>query len=485
MSDILLIYPRPTLDSPLQELALGIMYLGATLEENGFDVTYIDERFDDEKDIYEAVRNGVKAVGVSAMTGYQLVRTEEIFKKVRGIDPSIFTIMGGVHPSLLPEECLKEPFVDFVVIGEGEETLLELMQAIKDKKPFDKIESVGWKKPSGEGDEIRINNPRKFIDPAEYVYPLTPTNKRYFVTAAKTGELSLPTSRGCPHRCRFCYNMVFNRKTWRPIPVDVFEKHLTRLLDDLKDVPFKHMFLLDDNISRNKARIKTIGKILTERNITWHSSIRPEYITEEMATLLDRSGCRGLLLGIESGSNRVLNEVIRKDLPNGVDDIKTCANHLSKTRIQAIYSFMCNIPSETSKDLRESMDLADWISRTDPKGRLSFYVYAPYPGTELYQEALSSGFKEPKNFGDWAKITLSNDQNPIAENIYYIAGLHFRGGKGDRTDQNFPGIQRLKIALFESLVHLRWRSRFFKFFGLEKAIIKRLLENASRRVRNN
>lgn len=479
--DMLLIYPRPTLDSPLQELALGIMYVGANLEKAGFNVEYYDERFDDVQTVWDMLASGgVKAVGVSAMTGYQLKRTEEFFTEIKKKYPAVKKILGGVHASLLPEQSLRNDFVDIVTIGEGEETTLELMRAITDgKTDYSGIKGIGWKKDG----KITLNPLREFIDPKDIIYPLTAKNRKYFEIAAKTGEISFPTSRGCPHKCRFCYNLVFNRRTWRPIPIELFEEQFNRLMKDLSHVKFDNIFLLDDNIGRGKARLLAIKKLMEKHGLTWHTSIRPEYLDEETSRLLDDGNCRSLLLGIESGSDRVLKDVIGKDLPRGVEDIKQCARNLSKTGIGAIYSFMYGLPTETAQDRRASFDLADWIARTDPNARISFYVYAPYPGTDLYREAVKSGFHEPKSFEEWSNVTLSSSKDDIAENVYYIAGLNFRGKKGDRTDQNFPGWHRLKIMPFELLIKLRWRLRFFRFFGFEKKAIKFLLERASARVR--
>jgi len=475
--DCLLVYPRPTRDSPLQEVALSIFCLGAYLEKRGFNVEYVDERFDPPKRLQELSKKAF-SIGVSTMTGFQLIRTKRILLKAKKDNPEIISIVGGVHPTLLPKQCIEQKFIDFVVMREGEETLYELLTELKKKKKeqdFSKIRGLVWKK----GKKYFINPPRPFMKTDEIPFPLTKKSKRYFEISGRVGELSYQTSRGCPHNCNFCYNQVFNKSKWRPLPIKKIKREIGLLK---KQIKFKEMMLIDDNIGPSIERIKEIGRIMRKHRIKWHANIRCNYINDKVARILEKGNNESVLLGVESGSDRILKEVINKGYPRGVEDIKRCARALGKTKIRGIYSFMCNIPTETKEELRMSMKLADYIDKVDPNARISFYVYAQYPGTALYKYAIKHGYKEPKTFEEWSKITLS-EANPLAENIYYISGLRFRGKKGDRTDQNFPGWRRLKILPFEILCRIRWKLRFFTFFALEKAIIKYLIQKASQRVR--
>ena len=470
----MLVYPRATEDSPKKQPALSIFYPGAMLEKNGFVVEYIDERFDDVKLIVDLAKKNPLAIGVSAMTGFQLAEAKRILNTIKRINPCIITIMGGVHASLLPESTLSEDFVDFVIAGEGEETLLDLITQLKGDKGFHSVKGLFWKQDG----HVVANDPRPFMDAASIPFPLTAKTRPYFKIAAQAGEMMYPTSRGCPHRCTFCYNQVFNRGRWRPFPLDKWEQEMDRLVHELD---FNRMETGDDNIGRSKKRIRRIGEIMRRHNIVWDTDMRPEYIDEEMINILEKGECSTIFMGIESGSERILQDIIHKDLPNGVEDLKRCSRLLGKSGIRGIYSFMCNIPTENNGELAASMSLADYIEERDPKARISFYVYAPYPGTYLYDTALKNGFKEPQSIDEWSKITLSNTTNARSESLYYISGLRFRGKKGDNTDRNFPGIIRLLILPFELIAHLRWRLRLLSFYKIEKIIVKSLFKWASQR----
>lgn len=311
-TDCVLVYPEANPESPTRWIALSIFYPGALLEQNGFEVEYVDERHDGRKKTVDLLKKNPMCTGVSSMTGFQLKETVAIFKKTKEINPGIYTILGGVHGSLLPDQCIKESFVDFVIVGEGEKTLLELVTQLKGDKDFASIDGLVWKK---DGKIIR-NNPRAPMNLAELPFPYSPKMKRYYRIAAKSGQISFPTSRGCPHGCTFCYNTTFNNRRWRPVPLDKYEKELNILASEFK---FKHMIVGDDNIGADLKRVSAICQILKKIGVTWYSDIRCDYITEEFAKTIEDGGCTSLFMGVESGSERVLNEVIQKGYRRGLE----------------------------------------------------------------------------------------------------------------------------------------------------------------------
>lgn len=467
--ECVLAYPIPTKDSPTKGPALSIFYPGAMLEQNGLNVEYFDERFDKFDEFISLVKKDPLCVGISSMTGHQLVGSKRLFETVKKINPNIYIIFGGVHPSILPEQCIKEPYIDFVVVGEGEKTLLELITTIKNKGDMHKVDGIWWK----DNGKIVENKRREFMNPSEWPFPMTPKNKKYFKIAADRNELMFQSARGCPWNCSFCYNKLFNRGTWRQMPIDKFENELNILFKEFK---FKHIYLNDDNLGSDMERVKRIAEFLHNSGHGWSTGVRCSDIDDELAKLLDENGCDEILLGVESGSDRILRKIINKGYPKGTEDVRNCARSLSKTKIRGRYNFMSGVPTESKKDIHKSMDLADWIHKMNENALFCFDAYAPYPGSRLYKEALKTNFKEPQSLEEWSKITLSNETVPVAQNLYYITALRFRGKKGDITSRNFPGLRRLLILPFEISAHIRWRTRFLSFYGLEKAVVKRLFE---------
>lgn len=469
--DAILVYPNPTQISPIKGTAMSIFYPGSLAEQRGFNIRYFDERFDSDEYLINLVKNNeVLSIGISTMTGFQITGTLRIMRLVKKINPRVKIILGGVHPSLLPEQCMLEPSVDFIVMGEGEITFVELLAALRGNGDFGGILGLSWR----DNGRIVINPPRPFMNPAELPFPLTEKNRKYFKIAADSDNFFYFSSRGCPHQCRFCYNLSFNNRTWRSVPIEKFESEIDILY---KEFGFHVLFLNDDNIGSSKQRLREIVRIMNKHNISWGTCIRCDQIDDEVGEIISRTDCDRLLLGIESGSGRVLNEIIGKKYALGVQSIKNCSIILNKYRLNGVYSFMCGIPGETDKELMQSLDLADWIHKHDEKSRISFHVYAPYPGTQLFEVAFRKLYKEPKKMEEWREIHLSSSLNPLMENYYYISGLNFRR---DVTAKNFPGLKRLLILPFEILIRIRWKARFFRLFAVEKRIVKFLIREATR-----
>jgi radical SAM superfamily enzyme YgiQ (UPF0313 family) len=469
--DCLLVYPEPTQDSPSIYPAFSIFYVGASLERAGYDVEYIDLRFDPQSRLSKALTKNPLCVGVSSMTGYQLEGAIEVLKKVKNHNPDIKTTLGGVHPSLLPRQCLQERFVDFVVVGEGEETACELMNYLKNhRNDFQTINGLAWKK----NGDIIINQPRPPIKPDRWIFPLNDKTKRYFRIAIKGGSMVILSSRGCWRRCGFCYVQAFHKRKWRPMPIDKFEKELNMYLSELS---FNTASLGDENIGKKFNRIEGLSRVLREHAIEWHTGISCDCISKEIIKTMEWGGCKSFEVGVESGSPRVLNDVICKDYVEGVATIKKSVKIIAKSDISPMYSFMAGLPTETKAELKMSMDLADWIKKVDDKARASFFVYTPYPETPMYKMAIQEGFDPPKNMQDWSKFSLSHALNPKIENLYYIAGLTFRK---DNIKRNFPGVYRLKIMPFEFTAYARWKTRLLDHY-LAKSMVKNIIKKAVER----
>ncbi len=468
MIDCVLVYPIPSKDSPAKGPALSIFYVGAMLEKEGFEVEYVDERFDNPNRVFDLIKTRPLCVGVSAMTGVQLLEAQRILKQTKAIDPGIYTVLGGVHPSLLPYQCINEESVDIVCIRDGEYTMVELVNKLKNGDSLESVDGILWKKDG----EVILNKERPLSNPDDLPTPLTKKTKRYYRIAAEAGQVRILSSRGCPHNCSFCFNQVYNFRRWRAMSIEKFEEELQILTSELK---INNIILGDDDIGKNMGRLQRICDLLRAKGLAWHTGIRCDYISKELARMLDDGGCRSLFLGTESGSDRILNDIIGKQYRNGTEDIRTCAKNLSETSISGMYSFMCGIPTETRQELEMSMKLADWIAETDKKARISFYVFAPYPGTRIYQLAVQEGFREPKTIEEWSRLTLSSATDPVLENLYYISGLTFRK---DKTSQNFPGWKRLLIKPFELTASCRWKTRLINYY-CEKPLVKYLINRVA------
>lgn len=327
------------------------------------------------------------------------------------------------------------------------------------------------------GDEAE---PRPSVHgPGKCAVPDDSGQQCFYEIAARTGHVSYFTMRGCPFRCSFCYNLAFNKRKWRSLPMERLEEDLRRVR---REVPFDHVYFVDDYVGHRVERLRDLASTMNRIQLTWHSSIRVNDISAETVKILADGNCRLMLLGVESAAEDVQQGILVKDYRQGIDDVRRCVTSIARTNITPLYSFMYNVPGETSEQLKESCELAEWIHRTDRRARIGFYAYTPYPGTPLYNQALQSGFRPPSRLEGWGQMSLSNDLNPKLRDLYYIAGLRFRGRKGDRTDENFPGLQRLRILPFEAISRMRWRMRSFVYTDYERRMVTNMIEHATCRA---
>jgi anaerobic magnesium-protoporphyrin IX monomethyl ester cyclase len=403
MADVILFRPK-FLDYSVEALPIpwGLLYVGSSLSESGYSVRIIDELTHSnwKNTILDELKNRPKLVGISAMTGKQIKYGLQFsaFIKERSSVPIIW---GGVHPSIFPEQTLQNKHVDFIAQGESEETILEFMQHLDGKKDIKGLKGIGFK----EKDTIHINKKRPFsnldnlprldysqIDVERYI------GKRF--DSQRSFELC--TSRGCPHQCRFCYNLNYYQNRWRPLSVDKIFNHLYEIIDTYQ---IDGLTWREDNFFVDRKRAQKIAERIIEEKIkiNWHADCRIDYINgydDSFIALLKKSGCHTLTLGAESGSNRIL-EHINKGITR--EQILRAKEKLSRHGIYQNYHFMMGLPGETDEDIKKTIDLIYTLMHKNKYfGDICGpSLYTPYPGTALYGESLKKGFEPPEILEGW------------------------------------------------------------------------------------
>lgn len=382
------------------ELPIALIYLAWALEKKGFPVEIFDMRLDSMQKI---TRADYLFVGISSMTGISLREGLKLAQHIRTLNPACPLVWGGVHVSLLPEQSLSHPLVDIVVRGEGEMTVQELATALEQGRDLAGIPGLSFKQ---QGRPVHNPN-REFMDldtiDLELPYHLVEI-QRYSLDA-----IPVHTSRGCPFRCGFCYNLAFNQRTWR-------KKSAQRVVDEIDYLVKKFgnrkiSFGLEDEFFIDVQRVKEICRGLVDRNlqVRWYSFCRFnsfQKVDEELLALLEKSGCAQLAFGAESGSERIREEVIHKDIK--LDWILAATERLSKTRVEEVVSFMSGLPTETEADLEATFGLIDRLARLNPSIYLNGVVlYTPFPGTPLYEKVTRDyGYRSPESLEAWADFGI-------------------------------------------------------------------------------
>ena len=375
---------------------LGPLYLATALTKNGFGAKIIHRKAEEiEAVISEIESYRPDLVGMSVFTGYNNIAYAELCRKLKNRGYKI--VLGNAHPSLLPEDSLREDYVDFVVMGEGEETLVELMQNFGDESKYSSILGLGWK--DGEG-RIFINPERNFIanlddylidwsliNVEDYLIPYFFKFKRVF---------TVTTSRGCPFNCQFCYNQVFNKRRWRAHSPEKVIENLKPLIEKFK---IDGIRFFDDNFFVNKERA---FKIVNALGLPYFAEARVEFVDEEFVRRLKESKCQEVMFGFESGSDRILSEVVKKGTTT--KEIIRAVTLFKDTGMVASGSFVFGFPTETAEEYKETMKFIVKLLEINKNLAFTCGWYLPFPGTGLYDKAKELGFVPPARIEDWEKF---------------------------------------------------------------------------------
>jgi radical SAM superfamily enzyme YgiQ (UPF0313 family) len=442
---------------------LSLLPLAGTLKDAGYRVEIFDARRRDYKtlDLKDTL-----CVGITVITGSQINHALAISRFIRKTNTKIPIVWGGVHPSMLPIQTAENKFVDIVVKGEGELTLLELVKALEKNKSLQHIQGITYR----EHGKTRDNPARPFMDFNKAALP--PYELLKDISTYEKGFVHIQTSRGCPHNCGFCYNKNFNKYSYRYKNVD---RVLFEIEWAIKNLGAKHVHFDEDNFFVIPDRVKKICEDIIRKklNITWSTTCRLDYFSrygKDFLKLLRASGCKSLAFGGESGSQRIL-DYVKKDI-TAEQTIKAIEN-ARDCDIVPILSFVCGFPTETKKDTRMTLDLISKLMRINKKFSTNgIFVFTPYPGTPLFEEAVKHGFKEPKSLEEWGKCYFGD-----------TAQTPWLSGKYEKYIRNVSGVGYLLFSLpnpnfkvsidyflkyalrfvLHALANMRFKLRFFDF----------------------
>lgn len=448
---ILLIYPGTGLDIRAVSvfLPLSVTFLAAALERAGFEARILDLRIEKNraKKLREELARKPLYVGISAMTGRQLHGGLEAARLARRFSPGTPLVWGGIHPSILPEETLQNPLVDLVVTGRGEGPAVEIArrialggeEALRGRVIAAEPEKTGT---AGTGASLEI--------PGNWQNYLTP------VVGAARG-LAYVSSRGCPHRCTYCYNRAVNRSRWSGDSAD----SVIEYLKNQARLGIEGVIFFDDNFFVSRERVRKIAEAIVELGLRLKikADCRADYLVEydeDFLKLLKRAGFELLYIGAESGSDRML-EMMRKDVT--VAQMREANRRLARVGIRPHYSFMAGLPGEEIEDMRATMALMLKLKEEHPGAHLSpVKAYVPYPGTALFDAAVAAGFKAPRSLEEWSRCNwgsrrrawLDREKGRFVEKMTYVSlGL-------DTSSVELSGMDRNGFATWG----------FLKFAGL-------------------
>ena len=387
-------------------LPLSVMLPAASVMAAGTPATVIDQRVDPDwrKSVASAARSGPIFFGISAMTGPQIgwgLRAAEI---VREVAPEVCIVWGGTHPTVLPSETLADDRVDSVVKGRGVKVAVDLVGALSNggagRVRDSVIEQPASERPPG----CTLRQPTVNYERYDWKRYVTPV-------VGQTEGLAHVTSRGCPHRCRYCYNRSVNRSKWRGEPAEDVIADIERL----SALGMRAVLFFDDNFFASLPRVRKVAEGIVAKglDIEIKADCRADYILkydDDFMRLLRRAGFRVLYIGAESGSDRVL-DMVHKDVT--VAELLAANRRLASAGIAPHYSFMAGLPDETERDMRATVRLMLRVKRENPAALMSpIKGYTPYPGTELFEKTVAMGFEPPKTLDGWSRFNWNGAPRP-------------------------------------------------------------------------
>jgi len=375
--DVLLINARSWERVP-SYIPNGLCYMSSILRDEGIKVG-IHDRNVDRTDIKQVIADKKSRIyGISVLTGKVILDAIDISVAIRQVCPDAIIVWGGLHPTLFPEAVLRENYVDYIVMGEGEYPFFEFTKGILSNTLNRKeIKNLGYK---NEG-RIVLNEIRPFIDMEKLPFPawdLLPDMKNYFLLRSYGRRaVNLNTSRGCPHNCSFCYNAGVNNRRWRGMSA---EKVVAQIEHLCKEYGIDSVFFHEDNFDANKKRVIRYCNLLLEKKIKirWEHFSKVNYADGEQLRLEKKAGCALISYGLESGSDRIL-KIIHKDQTR--EDVKKAIDLCRKAGIAAAVSTIIGYPMEERQELDETLSLLKEIKVQNVFPQ----IFNPYPGSELFK----------------------------------------------------------------------------------------------------
>jgi len=413
---ILLVSPASRVWNSRRHIHMGLGYLAGSIRAAGYPVQLYDGEVEDEPLADLLAREHFDVVGISSPTPliYEAWKAAETAKAHGAV-----TILGGPHLTLMPQESMERPEVDLVVRGEAEDTIIEILHALEADpgRPMDGpagprlFTHPAWRDILGlsyrnEAGEV-VHNPnrplRKDLDnlpwPAYDLFKI----ERYTNLQPLTDGLdpharayTLLTSRGCPYQCIYCSKPITGH-TWRPRQPAEVVKEWAYLVRELGAT---EIGVTDDVWNLDVERAKEICRLLIREKlnhvpwITIHGMRAPQ-TDLELFQLMKAAGCKRVGFGVESGSQRVLDFIKKKQT---IEEVRQAFANARAAGLETMGFFIFGLPTETEETMDETIQLA---LELDPDLG-NFMIAAPYPGTELYEMVRTQGRLLTNDWGDFA-----------------------------------------------------------------------------------
>jgi len=409
---ITLINPRLKTWSPNIYPPLGLCYIASSLEQAGHNIDILDmnsQKVSDKALVKHVEQSDMVGIGGLVTEYGEVVRLVKVIKEA---DENKIVVLGGPLATTHSDELLATSKADVAVVGEGEKTIVELVDAIKQGSSRELIKGIVYQ----DGDRVVVHPPRDpetdldhISHPARHLLDMGRYSTHHFKTfgvhkVPKMKSTTIISSRGCPYRCSFCFHGLHGYKWRARSPKDI----ISEMQELREDYDVRGFVFNDDTFVVNKKRVLDFCSLLRKElpDVVWYCNGRVNLMDEEMIQAMAKSGCVGIAYGIESGNQAILDSVHKQITLEQVERVTALTK---KYGIHTTGYMMVGILGDTKQTIQETLDFAKKLD-------LDFYgfgITSPIPGTEMYTEAVKKGLvDEDKRLEDWsfhAQMNLTED----------------------------------------------------------------------------
>jgi radical SAM superfamily enzyme YgiQ (UPF0313 family) len=449
---VLLFYPenhvRGTVLPPY-----SLLYIAKALQRAGHTPVIVDGRFEDKK-LVEAELSSSDLFAVSAGMNMQFATSLPFAKMAQEYGTPV--LMGGVFAALNHGTLLSNyQNIDGICLGEGEVSVVEAVE-----RGVERASNVAYLKRS----IIHRNPPAPFVRLDDYApLPWELLDLQRYVTQYKGMKVFYyTTSRGCPHRCSYCYQGSFWKSRWRGLSAERVREGIDTIADSL---PIDAFYLFDDNFLVDKKRAEHITEHIHALGLKWSCMTRANYLDERLVQHLRAHGCFKLNVGAESGSQTTL-ERMKKELR--IEDILQAARLIGEAGLSSEFYFMIGYQGEGMEDVQRTVEMADEVERLC--GAETFIrVALPFKGTTYFESAKQEGFKRGDDLislctEDWGRKPpplpwFTEEENRVLRNIATLSEIRFMKRK---FLDSMPLWERVYIKAVFPLLEMRWKRRWWK-----------------------
>ena len=413
--DILFVYPRTSWNDTEMTVAendappLGLLYIASAARQSGLNVSVIDMNHPKTtnteliSNIYRTKPYIVAFSVLSTVASY----VKEIAEEIKNTFPSIFIIAGGIHPTVQPFEMLSSK-IDYIVLGEGENTIGELAIRLIEGKNVNDISGIAFleKKNCKQSSDSNlthtlIKNGNSLSIKNLDILPLPARDLVPIIDYGQSGAIC--TTRGCPHACSFCSSVLISSHQYR-------RRSVVNVIDEMDHINKKYGIdrfqFIDDNFACDTNHASSISKFLLNRQYIWSCQTSVMEFASDLGTLdlMYESGCREIYFGLESGSERILKNYKGIDLDTAIYILEYAVNIPKKVktrnRLQIVVGFIIGHPEDDEQSIEDTIQTAIKLRTLGIDTMLS--ILQPYPGSMIHKCSGNYGITiENSNLNDY------------------------------------------------------------------------------------